>query len=143
MNLMKAIALIPAVAVVALAGVIFAQDPPKEPAKTTKLDFKKDIVPIVKANCISCHNKDKHEHNVMFPDNMTEEEAIKNARLWRSSAREVKNGQMPPKNNGTMGDKDRAKFVEWVEAKVPRPARRGPGGPGGPGTPPPTTGGGQ
>ncbi len=134
---MKAIALVPALAVVALAGVIFAQDPPKESAKTTKLDFKKDIVPIVKANCISCHNKDKHEHNVMFPDNMTEAEALKNARLWRSSAREVKKGAMPPKNSGTMGDKDREKFVEWVEAKVPRPARR-PGG-----EPPKTTGGGH
>ena len=134
---MKSIALVPVFAVFCLAAVIFAQDPPKEPAKTTKLDFKKDIIPIVKANCISCHNKDKAEHNVMFPDNMTEEDAVKNARMWRNSAREVKKGAMPPKNNGTMGDKDRAKFVEWVEAKVPRPARR-PGG-----EPPKTTGGGH
>lgn len=134
---MKAVALIPALAVVALAGMVFAQTPPQEPAKTTKLDFKKDIIPIVKANCISCHNKDKAEHNVMFPDNMTEEDALKNARMWRNSAREVKKGAMPPKNNGTMGDKDRAKFIEWVEAKIPRPARR-PGG-----EPPKTTGGGH
>lgn len=132
MHLMKIASLIPAVAVVALAGVILAQDPPKTPAKTTKLDFKKDIVPIVKANCISCHNKDKAEHNVKFPDDMTEADALKNARMWRNSAREVKKGSMPPKNNGTMGDKDREKFVEWVEAKIPRPAKR-------PGSEPPTT----
>ena len=121
---MKSITLVPVFAVFALAAVMFAQDPPKEPAKTTKLDFKKDIIPIVNANCISCHNKDKAEHNVMFPDKMSEEDVLKNARMWRNSAREVKKGAMPPKNNGTMGDKDRAKFVEWVEAKVPRPARR-------------------
>jgi len=134
---MKSITLVPVFAVFALAAVIFAQDPPKEPAKTTKLDFKKDIIPIVKANCISCHNNDKAEHNVMFPDKMTEEDVLKNARMWRNSAREVKKGAMPPKNNGTMGNKDRAKFVEWVEAKVPRPARRPDS------EPPKTTGGGH
>jgi uncharacterized membrane protein len=143
MLVMKAIALVPALAVVALAGMVFAQDPPKEPAKTTKLDFKKDIIPIIKANCISCHNKDKAEHNVMFPDKMTEDDALKNARMWRNSAREVKKGSMPPKNNGTMGDKDRAKLVEWIEAKIPRPARRPGGNTPPPTTPPPTTTGGN
>lgn len=133
--------------VVALAGAMFlpvhpfaqgGQNPPKK--KETKLDFQKDIVPIVKANCISCHNKDKAEHNVMFPDKMTEEDAIKNARMWRKSMREVKNGQMPPKGkDGAMSDSDRKKFIEWIDAKVPVPARPGGGGGGG-GT---TTGGGN
>jgi uncharacterized membrane protein len=110
------------------------QDPAKQepPKKTTKLDFQKDIVPIVKANCISCHNKDKAEHNVIFPDKMTEEDAIKNAKMWKKSAREVKGKQMPPKGkDGTMSDKDREKFLEWVDAKIPTPARRGGGGNGG------------
>jgi hypothetical protein len=61
------------------------QDPAKQepPKKTTKLDFQKDIVPIVKAK------------------------------------------------DGTMSDKDREKFLEWVDAKIPTPARRGGGGNGG------------
>lgn len=107
-----------------------AQGGPQDPPKTTKIDFQKEIVPIVKAHCIGCHNKDKAEHKIEFPDKMTEEEAIKNPRLWRPSAREVKNNKMPPKDSSNMSDTERKKFVEWVEAKVPRPARR-PGTTGG------------
>jgi hypothetical protein len=63
---------------------------------------------------------------------MTEEDAIKNAKMWKKSAREVKGKQMPPKGkDGTMSDKDRGKFLEWVDAKIPTPARRGGGGNGG------------
>lgn len=106
-----------------------------EPPKV-KIDFEKEIVPIVKASCLGCHNKDNAKHNVMFPDKMTLEDAKKNARLWSRSGREVKNKQMPPRDHATLSDKDRTKFVTWVEATFPRPAR--------PPVPPapPTTGGG-
>lgn len=107
----------------------FAQGEKTPPKRETKLDFQKDIVPIVKASCISCHNKDKAEHNVSFPDKMTEEEAIKNPKLWRKSAREVKSLKMPPKgHDATMSDTDRKKFFEWVDAKVPAPKKSGGGG---------------
>ena len=111
-----------------------AQDPtlPKP-----KVDFEKEIVPIVKASCLGCHNKDNAKHNVMFPDKMTLEDAKKNPKLWTKAAREVKNLQMPPKNSGTISDKERKKFLAWADETFPRPAR--------PTTPPipPTTGGGN
>ena len=95
-----------------------AQTP--EPPKS-KINFEKEIVPIVKASCLGCHNKDNAKHNVMFQDKMTLEEAMKNPRLWTKSAREVKNKVMPPRDHSTMSDKDRTKFVSWVEATFPRP----------------------
>lgn len=99
-----------------------------------EISFEKEIVPIIKANCISCHNKDKAEHNVKFEDKMTLEDAKKNPRLWRRSGREVKAGHMPPKGNGTMKDSERKTFVAWVAATFPAPQA--------PTTPPQTTGGG-
>ena len=108
-----------------------ASEPPK-----AKIDFEKEIVPIVKASCLGCHNKDNAKHNVMFPDKMTLEEAKKNPRLWTRSGREVKNKQMPPRDHATMSDKERTKFVAWIEETFPRPK------PGTPPPTPPTTGGG-
>ncbi len=108
----------------------------QEPAKP-KIDFVKEIVPIVKSSCLGCHNKDNAKHNVMFPNKMTLEEALKNPRLWKKSAREVKSKQMPPRDHGTMSDKERTKFVDWAEAAFPKPIT-----PPVPPTPP-TTGGGS
>lgn len=106
-----------------------AQDPAKqEPAKKTDINFEKEIFPIIKANCIGCHNKDNAKHNVSFPDKMTLEDAKKNPRLWRRSAREVKGGHMPPRGNGTMGDKDKKKLLDWVSATFPMPTNPPSGG---------------
>jgi mono/diheme cytochrome c family protein len=91
-----------------------------EPAKTTKVDFIKTIVPIVKENCISCHTKGYAKDNVEFPEKMTEEEAIKNPKLWRKAAREVKAGHMPPKGQPKLTEKQIADFTEWIDAKIPK-----------------------
>ena len=109
-----------------------AQDP--TPAKP-KVDFDKEIVPIVKASCLGCHNKDNAKHNVMFPDKMTLEDAKKNPKLWTKAAREIKNLQMPPKNSGTISDKERKKFVAWADFTFAKDKPVSP--------PPPTTGGGS
>jgi mono/diheme cytochrome c family protein len=110
------------IAVIALALPIFGfVGQEKETEKKEEISFEKEIVPIVKTNCIGCHNSDYKKGGTMFPDKMTEEDALKNPKLWRRSARKVKSGQMPPNNQGSMGDKDREKFVKWVEAKFPRP----------------------
>lgn len=116
--------------------VTSAQDPAPVPTKS-KIDFEKEIVPIVKASCLGCHNKDNAKHNVAFPDKMTLEDARKNPRLWTRAAREVKNLQMPPRNVSTMSDKERKTFLTWVNDIFPKPTPKP-----APTTPPPTTGGG-
>jgi uncharacterized membrane protein len=117
---MKTVFAVVVVGVTSLALFGFgAQDTEK---KKEAINFEKEIVPIVKANCLGCHNKDSNKGGVIFPDKMTEEDAVKNPRLWRKSGREVRSGHMPPKDHGSMGDKDREKFVAWVNAKFPRRA---------------------
>lgn len=105
------------------------QEPTKKP-----VDFDKEIVPIIKANCISCHNSDVAKHNVAFPDKMTLEDAKKNARLWRRAAKEIKSGHMPPKGNGSMKDSEKKTFQRWYDETFPKP-KTDPSGPA-------TTGGG-
>ena len=126
-----------AAASVGILPIITSAQTPDAPK--SKIDFDKEIIPIVKSNCLGCHNKDVAKHNIMFPDKMTLADALKNPRLWTRSLREVKNEQMPPKNNGTMSDKERKKFVQWATETFPRPAA--PKAPPIPPTPP-TTGGG-
>lgn len=104
----------------------------QEPEKKVKIDFEKEIMPIVKASCIGCHNKDNAKANVSFADKMTLEEAKKNPRLWRRASKAVKSKKMPPKDHGTMSDKERKKFADWYDATFPKPAE--------PGTPPSTGG---
>lgn len=126
-------AILAAAVLLPILGSAQSQDPPKEPERTSKINFEKQIVPIVKASCIGCHNKDNAKHNVAFPDKMTLEDAKKNPKLWRKSGREVKAKHMPPKDHGTMSDKERELFVKWVEDMFPKPTA--------PATPPSTNGG--
>ncbi|HLO98137.1 MAG TPA: c-type cytochrome [Fimbriimonas sp.] len=93
----------------------------KDPAPASKINFEKQIVPIVKASCIGCHNKDNAKDGVQFPDKMTLEDAKKNPKLWRKAGREVKSKHMPPKDHGTMSDKERELFVTWVAETFPKP----------------------
>ncbi|MBI1333878.1 MAG: hypothetical protein GC165_13475 [Armatimonadetes bacterium] len=117
-----------------VAAALFALMPIFSVAQDTDADkkaeaqFQKDIVPIVKANCISCHNKDYAKHKVAFPDKMSLEDAKKNAKLWTRAAREVKAGHMPPKGNGSMKDSERKAFLEWADKTFPKPKKDGDGG---------------
>ena len=115
--------------------LISAQAQTPAPETKSKIDFDKEIVPIVKASCLGCHNKDNAKHNVMFPDKMTLAEARKNPRLWTRAAREVKSMQMPPRNVSTISDKERTKFVTWSNDIFPKLVK--------PATSPSTTGGGS
>lgn len=113
---LSAILIIPALV---LPIVSIAQE--KTPEPTSKINFEKQIIPIVKASCIGCHNKDNAAGKVMFPDKMTLEDAKKNPKLWRKAGREVKGKHMPPKDHGTLSDKERALFVQWTEDIFPKP----------------------
>lgn len=136
-SLMSALSVAIALSIGVLPILTSAQDPTKQdPEKKVEINFEKEIVPIVKANCIGCHNKDNAKHNVAFPDKMTLEDAKKNPRLWKRTQREVRSGHMPPKGNGTMGDKDKKKLLDWITATFPTPPPTPPTGGG-------TTGGGK
>ena len=131
-SLLPLVSVVVALSVGLLPILTSAQDPTTPPKP---IDFDKEIVPIVKASCIGCHNTDKPTANVVFPDKMTLEDAKKNPKLWRKVARAVKSEKMPPKDHGTMGDKDRKKLLDWITATFPRPTTP-------PANPPTTTGGG-
>jgi uncharacterized membrane protein len=109
---------IPVLLFAASSLVIAGFTPQGEPKKEPEINFEKEIVPIVKTNCLGCHNKDYNKKGIIFPDKMTEEEALKNPRLWRRSGRAAKSKRMPPQN-GTLGDKERDLLVKWIETKFP------------------------
>jgi hypothetical protein len=54
-----------AAASIGILPIITSAQAPEVPK--SKIDFEKEIIPIVKANCLGCHNKDNAKHNVIFP----------------------------------------------------------------------------
>ncbi|HMS56861.1 MAG TPA: hypothetical protein PKA27_15825 [Fimbriimonadaceae bacterium] len=91
---------------------------PSQPA--AKVTFEKDIVPLVKKYCVSCHNPEKKEHNIDFTKFKTEDDVKKEPRMWRNSGKVMERKTMPPKEEKVQPtDAERKLFADWC-ATLPR-----------------------
>jgi uncharacterized membrane protein len=98
-----------------LSTTVFAQQPaPKVP------DFKKEVAPVVKKYCVSCHTGEYAPEGVVFPATMTEAWAKSNARVMRKAAKEIKAKKMPPADSTQPKAAESKAFTDWVAAKLPQ-----------------------
>lgn len=107
--------------IVACAGVLWAAGPLS--AQDAKIDFAKDIKPILEANCMKCHNEDDDEGGFRMDDRLSfldewvdpgagEESAIVTDHLKT----EYEDDIMPPVDEGgPLDDSDIALIVKWID----------------------------
>lgn len=92
----------------------------QEPQTEEPLKYEKDAWPFVKKYCIGCHNKDNAAGGLKFADDLKEADALKLRKEFTQSMRKVQRKQMPPKNAAQPGDKERARFLDWVKKSFPK-----------------------
>lgn len=85
-----------------------------------KLDYKKDIAPIMKDLCLSCHTGKDAADNIDLSKYKTQADAIKDVKLWKKALREVESKAMPPKGAKQPTEAQKTKFKTWVKS-LPKP----------------------
>ena len=105
----------------------FAETASTTPTQHPKIDFNKDISPILDRYCLRCHGPKKQKGN--FRIDKLNPDIIKgmDADHWYEVLDNINVGEMPPEDVKQLKDDERVKLVEWLtkELKHAAVAKRG------------------
>ena len=83
------------------------------------ISFEKEILPVLKANCIKCHGGDKQKGDVrldtLSTDFLNDRRA---AEIWHDASDQIKLGEMPPEGEKALSSKERRLLTEWIDSNL-------------------------
>ena len=83
------------------------------------ISFEKEILPVLKANCIKCHGGDKQKGDVrldtLSTDFLNDRRA---AEIWHDASDQIKLGEMPPEGEKALSPKERRLLTEWIDSNL-------------------------
>ena len=82
-----------------------------------KPTFVKNVQPMIKANCLSCHSGPNSPDKVDLFKIKNEADAKKNLAVLKKSLKEVKEGRMPPKGMPRPTAAQIKLFEAWIKAQ--------------------------
>ena len=81
--------------------------------------YSKEILPVLKANCVKCHGADKQKGDVrldnLSPDFLNDRRA---AEIWHDASDQIKLGEMPPEDSKALSSKERRILTEWIDSNL-------------------------
>ncbi len=80
--------------------------------------FKKNVQPVLKEHCTSCHGKTKQKSNINFAAARTPEQLSTDAELWMRMADQIEAGTMPPDDEAPLTPKQRQAVLDWVRGPL-------------------------
>ncbi len=85
----------------------------------SKAEFEKDILPIIKANCYSCHDDGKAKGDLSLEIFKTKNDVRRYYKISEQVFKKVLTGEMPPENSKKRPSKeDRALVTSWIRASL-------------------------
>lgn len=84
-------------------------------------DFAQEVRPILESHCIQCHGPDKQESGIRVDNlstDLTNDRAA--AEDWHEILNVLKSGEMPPKDEKQLTEKDRQTLTNWISAAITR-----------------------
>ncbi|MEX2566340.1 MAG: DUF1592 domain-containing protein [Cyclobacteriaceae bacterium] len=78
------------------------------------LDYNKDIIPVLKQNCYSCHNVGNPKGGVNLEKYEEEGRIVKDGQLWLKVVDQIKSKEMPPSNKPSLNEADYHLLVEGI-----------------------------
>ena len=83
------------------------------------ISFEKEILPVLKANCVKCHGADKQKGDVrldtLSTDFLNDRRA---AEIWHDASDQIKLGEMPPEDEKALSSKERRLLTEWIDSNL-------------------------
>ena len=81
--------------------------------------YTKEILPVLKANCVKCHGADKQKGDVrldtLSTDFLNDRRA---AEIWHDASDQIKLGEMPPEDEKALSSKERRILTEWIDSNL-------------------------
>ena len=85
----------------------------------SKAEFEKDILPIIKANCYSCHDDGKAKGDLSLEVFKTKKDVRRYYKISEQVFKKVLAGEMPPENSKKrLSKEDRALVTSWIRASL-------------------------
>ncbi|MBT5914878.1 MAG: DUF1592 domain-containing protein, partial [Opitutae bacterium] len=83
------------------------------------VSLEKEILPVLKANCVKCHGAEKQKGNVRLDtlsvDFMNDRRA---AEIWHDASDQIKLGEMPPEDEKPLTSTERQLITEWIDSSL-------------------------
>ena len=83
-----------------------------------KYEYHKDINPITKNYCVSCHGEEEQKGGLRLDDIDPDIVYGKDAETWRVMLDMINSGEMPPKEEDQLSDAERRVLVDWITASI-------------------------
>ena len=75
----------------------------------------------VEKYCVTCHGPENAKGELNLVPFSQAEAIIRDAKVWETVIRQVRDREMPPKNKPQPGDEERAQFLAAVEGALANP----------------------
>ena len=84
--------------------------------------FDKDVLPLLDASCLDCHNADEKKGGLDLSKFTSEDAVMKDRAVWRSVYEKIESRQMPPPKRKSQPTADeRKKVMDWIMEIAARP----------------------
>ena len=85
---------------------------------TGKIDFGRQVRPLLKKYCHDCHSGEKPESDVGLDRYKNQAAAVAVPRVWEGVALKLRTGEMPPEDSPQPTADERALIQSWIEKEV-------------------------
>ncbi len=83
--------------------------------KSLEQNFGKQISPIIKTHCVSCHDAETNEAELDLTVFRRLQDVTKSHRVWKTILERVEAGEMPPAEaTKKLSDADRHTLTQWI-----------------------------
>lgn len=85
-------------------------------------DFEATVLPLLEANCLTCHDELSKKGDLDLSRFLTEDEVMADREVWAAVYEKIESHQMPPpKEDAQPTEADRAALLAWIEDIAGRP----------------------
>ncbi len=101
-----------------------------EPFDDLGTRYERQVQPILKRHCFTCHSADKSEGELILDRFTSLSEIRREPSAWQRVAEMLDNGEMPPRDAEPLADQQRKQLLEWTRSYLDAEARDRAGDPG-------------
>src|SRR5262245_8812241 len=80
--------------------------------------FDQQVRPILEDHCFACHGNGSKKGGLAFDGFASDEELVRDRRLWWAVLKNVRAGLMPPAEEPRPSDEERRALEDWIKAGV-------------------------
>jgi len=82
------------------------------------VEFRAEIKPILEKACVQCHGADVEEGNIRLDYLVPNLVLGDDVDWWLEVVAVLTNGEMPPADEVTLDDSERAKVIDWISSEI-------------------------